>query len=187
MINTTMSFFLRAKHWQLFLLLAVVPMVAEMAAALSMPMSLRSWNDFGPAGLLFVGATLFYMLCFLAWFWSLGSFLNSIVKPAFKLRTAFFYFSLIYSALYLPFFLAVFFDVRPATIAVLLPLHFLAMFCIFYLLRFVSKTLALAETGRPVSFYDYAGPFFLMWFYPVGVWIIQPRVNRLYAERRNSE
>jgi hypothetical protein len=47
----------------------------------------------------------------------------------------------------------------------------------------VSKSLVLAETGKPASFYDYAGPFFLLWFFPVGIWIVQPRVNRLYSER----
>jgi hypothetical protein len=130
----------------------------------------------------FVAATTLYMLCFLAWFWSLGSFLNSIVKPELKLKTTFLHIALIYPAIYMPFFLAVFFDLKPELFMVVLPLHLFAMFCIFYLLRFASKTLALAETGRTVSFYDYAGPFFLLWFYPVGVWIIQPRINRLYAE-----
>ncbi len=55
-----------------------------------------------------------------------------------------------------------------------------------YDLYFVSKSLALAETSRPVSFYDYAGPFFLIWFFPIGIWFTQPRVNRLYAERKKN-
>jgi hypothetical protein len=182
MTNAITSFFLRAKHWQLFLLLAVVPMIAEFAVAVSLPMTVRSWREFTRVDFFFVAATTLYMLCFLAWFWSLGSFLNSIVKPELKLKTTFLHIALIYPAIYMPFFLAVFFDLKPELFMVVLPLHFFAMFCIFYLLRFASKTLALAETGRTVSFYDYAGPFFLLWFYPVGVWIIQPRINRLYAE-----
>jgi hydrogenase maturation factor len=39
----------------------------------------------------------------------------------------------------------------------------------------------LAMTGRTVSFYDYAGPFFLWWFFPLGIWFVQPRINRLFA------
>ena len=187
MMSVITNFFLRARHWQLFFLLALLPMVAEMALAVSMPMTPRPWKDLGRADLLFIGIMIFYMFCFLAWFWSLGSFLNSIVKPELKLRTTFFRFAAIYPAIYLPGFLAVFFNLKPGLFAVIFPLHLFAMFCIFYLLRFASKTLALAEAGKPVSFYDYAGPFFLMWFYPIGVWIVQPRVNRLYAERRNSE
>jgi hypothetical protein len=61
------------------------------------------------------------------------------------------------------------------------------MFCLFYSVRFVSKSLTLAETCKPASFYEYAGPFFLIWFYPIGVWLVQPRVNRLYAGRSSVE
>lgn len=61
------------------------------------------------------------------------------------------------------------------------------MVCMFYLLYFVSKSLVLAETSKPASFYDYAGPFFLLWFFPIGIWIVQPKVNRLYSERQNTE
>jgi len=59
---------------------------------------------------------------------------------------------------------------------------------VLYVLQiyFVSKSLVLAETGRPAVFYDYAGPFFLVWFFPIGVWIVQPRINRLY-ERKLAE
>ncbi len=56
----------------------------------------------------------------------------------------------------------------------------------FYDLYFVSKNLVLAETSKSASFYDYAGPFFLIWFFPVGVWFIQPRINRLYGQPAHS-
>jgi len=187
MVNVITSFFLRAKHWKLFLLLAVIPMVAEMVAMVSMPMTAGSSKGPGGGDFVFASITILYMFCFLIWFWSLSSFLNSIVKPELKLKTTFLRFALIYPAVYLPFFLVVFFDLRPELFAVVLPLHFFAMFCIFYCLRFVSKSLVLVETGKPASFYDYAGPFFLIWFYPIGIWIVQPRVNRLYAERSSSE
>src|ERR1700686_1828474 len=187
MVNVITSFFLRAKHWKLFLLLAVIPMVAEMVAMVSMPMTAGSSKGPGGGDFVFASITILYMFCFLIWFWSLSSFLNSIVKPELKLKTTFLRFALIYPAVYLPFFLVVFFDLRPELFAVVLPLHFFAMFCIFYCLRFVSKSLVLVETGKPASFYDYAGPFFLIWFYPIGIWIVQPRVNGLYAERSSSE
>jgi hypothetical protein len=29
--------------------------------------------------------------------------------------------------------------------------------------------------------------FFLIWFFPIGVWIIQPRINRLYAVKKNAD
>lgn len=70
----------------------------------------------------------------------------------------------------------------PTAYAILiLPFHLLATYCVFFNLNFVSKSLVLAEAGRAVSFNDYAGPFFLLWFFPLGIWFIQSRINRLYA------
>jgi hypothetical protein len=54
------------------------------------------------------------------------------------------------------------------------------MFYMFCTLYFVSKSWVLAETGNAATFYDYAGPFFLTWFFPIGIWVIQPKVNRLF-------
>jgi hypothetical protein len=54
-------------------------------------------------------------------------------------------------------------------------------------LYFVAEGLVIAETGKRVSFFDCVGPFFLIWFFVIGVWFIQPRINRLYATKRNAE
>lgn len=185
-MNAIASFFLRAKHWQIFLLCFGVFFVGGTALMLSTAAT-RSQEDFGKVDLLFGAVTVQFMLCFLAWLWSMGSFLNSMAKPMLRLRAGFFHFALVYPALYIFVFIAAIPRAGSELFAVILPLHFLAMFCMFYILYFVSKHLVLVETGKSASFYDYAGPFFLLWFYPIGVWIIQPRINRLYAERKNAE
>jgi len=59
--------------------------------------------------------------------------------------------------------------------------HLFSMFCLFYCLYFIAKALKTVELQRPVTFSDYAGEFFLLWFYPVGVWILQPRINQIFA------
>ena len=111
------------------------------------------------------------------------------VQPALRLKMGFFRFALVYPGLYIFVFMVLFQSTSTnlALFAIILPLHFFAMFCMFYDLYFVSKSLVLAETSMPVSFYDCARPFVLMWFFPVGVWFTQPRINRLYAERKNTE
>jgi hypothetical protein len=68
-------------------------------------------------------------------------------------------------------------------------LHLFAMFCIFYCIYFVAKTYKTAELQREVSFGDFVLEFFLVWFYPIGVWILQPKINQMiakYEEQRNS-
>lgn len=52
----------------------------------------------------------------------------------------------------------------------------------FYLLYFVAKGLVTIETGKEAFFSDYFGVFMLFWFFPIGVWFLQPKMNRLYRE-----
>jgi hypothetical protein len=185
-MNVIARFFLRAKHWQIFLLLFGITILGDVAV-ISDSISETAQSPFGKAGLLFGVVMVLFMFCFLAWFWSMGSFLNLIVQPTLRLKMGFFRFALIYPVVYLPVFMWLFQSISldPRLFVVILPLHFFAMFCMFYLLYFVSKSLVLAETSKSASFYDYAGPFFLIWFFPIGVWFTQPRINRLYQERNN--
>jgi hypothetical protein len=69
------------------------------------------------------------------------------------------------------------------SMAIILPLHFFSMFCIFYCLYFVSKTFKTVELQRETTFSDFAGEFFLIWFYPIGIWIVQPKINKMVDGR----
>jgi hypothetical protein len=62
-------------------------------------------------------------------------------------------------------------------------LRVLAFVCTIYDIGFVADLLIRAETGKPAPFIEVAGQFLLIWFFVIGVWFIQPRINRLYAER----
>jgi hypothetical protein len=173
--------FLRAKHWQIFFLFFAAPTFAEFSAVGVIPARIRSWHDFGAGGLFYLSLDGVIFLCLLAWFGSMGFFLRSIVKPELRMGTRFLRFALVYPVVYLPIF---FFWLIPETAPawVILPLHLACMVCLIYLFYYASKNLALTERRRQVSFYEYAGAFFLLSFYPVGVWVIQPKLNRLYAE-----
>lgn len=180
-METIKDIILRAKHWQVFIILVILPLIAEFATTLLIP------GDVNPSNgetLLSMTTMFFYLACVLAWFWAVGSFSSSIVAPDLQMKDGFFYFALIYPLLYIPLFISIVFKPGPTTLLIL-PLHLFGMYCMFYALYFVSKTLAMAETRRSVTFYEYAGPFFLIWFYPLGVWLIQPKINQLYASRRS--
>ena len=173
-MNEIANLFLQAKHWQIFLLLVAAPTVAQAAAP-------ERINDFGTGGFVLFAVIAVSLLCLLAWFGSMGLFFRSIVTPELRMGTQFFRFSLVYPLVFVPIF---FFPGIPE--AVIGPLQLACTVCLFYLLYFVSRNLVLAETGKPASFYEYAGAFFLLWFFPVGVWFVQPKVNRLYAERSGT-
>ena len=71
--------------------------------------------------------------------------------------------------------------------AVMLPIHLFSMFCIFYCIYFNAKSLKVAELQREVTFNDYVGEFFLLWFFPIGVWFIQPRINKMFDASLQSK
>ena len=161
-MNVIASVFLRAKHWQMFFLLFGSMLIGQVVVFMSPHLlAARSPGDLGKANLLPGIPMAISMICFVGWLWAIGSLLSSVVLPPLRLRMGFFRLSLIYPVVYVPFFIFLMFSNNPmlTMVALILPLHLFAMFCMFYDLYFVSKSLALAETGRPASFYDYAGPF----------------------------
>lgn len=181
------SFFLRAKHWQVFLLVFGAYLVGQMVFVGSILASSPPHEVFAKGGLLAGLVMTLSTLGIFVWFWSLGSFFSSIVHPELRMKLGFFRVALAYPPFYFVFFIATFQDFSPGFLGLILPLHLFATVCMFYLLYFVAKSLVLAETSKPASFSDYAGPFFLLWFFPVGIWIVQPRVNRLYSGRKSAE
>ena len=63
----------------------------------------------------------------------------------------------------------------------IIPAHLFSMFCIFFMLYKAAKTIKTVELQKKVTFSDFAGEFFLMWFFPLGIWIVQPKINK-FAE-----
>lgn len=177
-------FFVTAKHWQVFLLLTGAFLLAQMVGqslGIGRLVTREQFQDaLGPFFLL----TFLVMALYLSWLWALGRFAWQLAPPQSRPALSRFRLALTYPIVYVPlFYLLVGGAVEPsvAVLAVIFPLHLLGMFCMFYNFYFVAKSIALAEGKRVDSFYDCAGAFFLLWFFPVGIWILQPRVNALAA------
>ena len=62
---------------------------------------------------------------------------------------------------------------------IILPLHLLSIFGILYAMYFVAKTIKTVELQKEVGFSEFAGEFFMIWFYFVGIWILQPKINKM--------
>ncbi len=177
------SFCLTIKAWQLVGLIFGLPMLLQ-------ALLIGTVTVLEPTPTILFLVPLIVLLSlggFLGWFWSVGIALNQIVEADLRLDSQFFRMGMLYMVAYLGFFflfpllISVGF-LPPGFFFLMVPLHLLAMGCMVYALYFVAKNLALAERQQPVRFSDYLGPLLLLWFLPLGIWFIQPRVNKLFAE-----
>jgi hypothetical protein len=175
--------FARTKHWQVFLFIAVLCSLSEWVAvhhaSATVGTTVGTISSFVSMGLC--------AICFALWVGPMGSFLNSMVDSKLRLNFGLFRIAVIFPCLYLPFFDAAFVSLTPSLLFALLPFHAFAVFCLFYDVYFVAKSLALAEASQRVSFPDYRGYVLGLLFFPFGIWFIQPRINRIYDRASGLE
>lgn len=182
-----MTKLLHLKHWQLFLLLFGVPFLLELIAATALLIN----PELSAVLVAFPILVLLFAGLYLAWLYVLGVRLHQKFPGSVHLPLARFKLLLAFPVVYFLAFM-IYMGITtgnpenmeiPATgiLVAIIPLHLFAVFCILYCLYFVARELKSVEWQRPVTFNDFAGEFFLIWFYPVGVWFIQPRINKLFG------
>lgn len=188
-----MTKLLTLKHWQLFGLLMGLPMVFQFITIGSM----FSSNDPTAMFYFFPIMMILFVGLFFGWFYALGTNLHKKLPTTATMNLTRFKIFLFIPVAYLLFLSVFIFGMfsnissggqpNPAIFAVIVPLHLFSMFCIFYCLYFNAKAIKTVEWQRPVTFSDFAGEFFLIWFFPIGIWIIQPRLNKLFDPTVEAE
>ena len=187
-----MTFFLKLKHWQLFLLLVGIPIALEFLTI----GFIFSADDFSSGLQRFLRAFPILMFLYVAilfgWLWSTGVFLAKKLPSDAPMPSGLFKGAIIIPTLYIMFlcwFVAklmwgnemseLFID---ENLGLILTAHFTSMACIFFVVFFNAKALKSVELQRPALLGDYVGEFFLFWFFPVGIWFLQPRINQLLEQ-----
>jgi len=182
--------FLNAKHWQIFLLTMGLPIILQVI------MTSMMFTNEDPTLMLRIMPiiSIVFMVAFFGWFWSVAIGLQSKIPANINLRVNRFKIFISIPILYIILifgFMGTFMEstfengaepsnaVIGSMLGIIIPIHLFSMFCIFYSLYFVAKTFKTAELQREVIFSDFAGEFFLFWFFPIGVWIIQPKINKI--------
>ena len=189
---------LRAKHWQLFVATFGTVFIGQL---IIMSFAFSSGGD--PKNILSAFAFLPFILAIVLYVqmgWQYGLIfklkdkINSPLNLPYKRIKAFFFIPIVYFVIMLFGLFFVFSNVftpgfRPGAgfvgvIALMVPVHFFSMFCMFHTMYFAAKTVKIVEMKKEhVTFNDFAGEFFLIWLYPIGVWSLQPKVNKLiYGE-----
>lgn len=166
------------KNWQLFLFLCTTYVLGIL---------LWSGNNeiLGSKTLYFsVGFSVLTLILFFGWVFLLGISLNAIEGNAYKfnkwiLLIASFLGMLIYIELNLSrlgnesFQFPNFFSILIAP---------LGMFGILYTFYNVPKSLKTLELGRKANLAEFILDSLLMFAFPIGIWFIQPRVNKIYKK-----
>ena len=134
-----------------------------------------------------------YIFGLMGWFYSIAIGLQRKIPEPYKMKInrfkIFFYIPVVYISVFIFAIVMMFgnyslgLNVTPNLLgtifALVVPIHIFSAFCMFYIMYFVSKTIKTVELQREVTFSDYAGEFFMLWFYFIGVWILQPKINKM--------
>jgi hypothetical protein len=175
-----MKILLKIKHWQLFLLTWGIPILID----------IFTFSDPGLLIKLFPVMMVVFTIAVFGWVWAISTELHSKLPVDVKLNVGRFKILFLIPIVYLlgvTIWMGYNFYGEPGkqgdnmggVVALIIFLHLFSMVCIFLGLRFAAKTMKSVELGRMAKFGDYAGEFFLIWFSPIGVWILQPRLNKL--------
>jgi len=172
-MNAIKNLFLRAKSWHLFIAFATIAIVifllpSDIASAGGMASVIVRTGIFSISILIFVG-----------WLWSLGSFLASQL-PATTGPSNLFAIACLYALLYVPISMVFFHNSEPSLTSIPQWLGMLYILCVFYAFYYLCRNFACLETGSPQLKLRYVWMFFSFLFFPIGVWVIQPKVNRMW-------
>lgn len=176
-----MKILVTAKHWQLFFLIFMLPFVVRLLALFSFVPGL----DEADCDLVLTVTQLYYMIAWAAWMWSVGDFLKPFLPG--HVASVLGLYKIAASAMVV-FFLIVEVTVREVGLAggaevfgfVAGLFGSIAVVAMLWSAWFGAKMLAGAEAtffnNKPIApFID----FMMILIFPVGVWIVQRRVNSL--------
>ncbi len=180
-----MKWFLKLKHWQLFLLIVGLQFFTILYIVyrdFHAPFSPFPGQLYQP----YTVVCLFPIAILGCWFYAVATRLYEKIPDELKRSLTRFKVFLIFAGTYivLGWSLMVFNAIQAHMwlIALILPMHIFAMFCILYVFYYIARSLRTVELGRRVELSDYLGDFVLIWIFPIGIWIIQPKINKIFAE-----
>jgi hypothetical protein len=193
--------FLKAKHWQLFILMFVIPFLIQMTMLFMVIISAFTAKSSGQAFAAnymrcFSLCTMLYCMLMFGWFWFVTMGLQHKIPQELKFKLVrfkvFFFIPIVY-IICIMFFMQMFMaglnkgvpDIGFifSMIGIMIPMHLFSMFCMIHTMYFVAKTIKTVELQRKVTFTDFVGEFFLVWFLPIGLWILQPQINKMIEDK----
>lgn len=182
---------LELKNWQLFWIWIGPQLLWGIFSTLLLPGT--GYAYFGLTLLLFILSFLVFMGILMQWFYKMGTVLHGYLPTGISMPVNRFRFFMTFAVGYMVYIvlsicsgvLSVYSEAEnPSSLStgLLIGAHLSAMFCLFYSIYFNAKILKTVELKRAVTFRDFRTDFFRIWFFPIGIWNIQPRLNKIVAQ-----
>jgi hypothetical protein len=125
--------------------------------------------------------SIIFELALILWIFIMGMSSNQLAPSQLRFSNPFFIFRLFFVLIYLLIFPLSTHHEIPTNIV---PIQVIATLFVFSCLWTCAKIIVIAETKNVHGFDRYIGTFFLLWFFPIGIWFVQPRLNRLAKKQK---
>ncbi len=169
---------LKLKHWQVFIILYVVYFTG-----------LTLWqSDFSLGGVtaleISVFTNLITLTLFFLWLLNCGLFVNNFPRNPYKFKSSLLILAILFSIMGSA-------EINLERLAkegmifpewilfIIVPVTVLAIFYIFYI---IPKSLKSIELNREAKFRELIMDVLLLFAFPIGVWFVQPRLNRILKQ-----
>jgi len=160
-----MGIILKAKHWQIFIILIISLVIANFTIENNDTVTLVLKN---------IGIVLYFLYPFL-----IGLFLQDYLPNTIRLNHNYFILnSLIWITTYLTVMILSKGEGMTFSGLAAIPMLYV-VFAFLHYLSFPAKTLKSIELNKEAKFRDYISEFFLIVFLPIGIWFLQPRINKI--------
>ena len=172
-----MKFFFKIKHWQLF----GIFFAASICTAITEMSEKKDYIILIPDFII----SFLLIFPFACWLYSLGINLHKKLPMSVKMNLKRFKISFFVSIFYMLCFGAFIFigiDFMHKIFGLIFIIHIFALYYLFYCFYFVAKSLKSIELQKEAiwSENDYALYFFSLCFFPIGIWVLQPKINKLF-------
>jgi hypothetical protein len=170
-----MRIFTKLKHWQIFILLGGAISLFVIFSASQIDLGFITSKQLKP-----IFGVIGVIVMFL-WILSIGLLVNNKASNPYKFKNGLFITSIMlciigYSVLHLTTLFIERFPHLEVITALLTPFTFFGIMYVFYN---VPRSLKSIEVGQKVGFSECIVDALLLFFMPIGVWIIQPKVNKI--------
>ena len=176
-----MDLFLKMKHWQILTLIIIIPIFLTIVL-----ISLLTVSRFDPLLIIAPIPIILSVSMLYCWIYSVGiSLLNKMNLPT-KRQIMYFKVAVFIPTLYVIYLgcsmIRMMYNMSNiSSIVSMTIIHLLAVVCTLYAVYVLAKALKSVETKvDSLKLYRFIGEVMLIYVFPIGIWFIQPRINKIF-------